>query len=162
MENVLVRIDKFNFPIDCVIVGMEDEQQLSFIGTSFPATSQPWIDVEHGEMTLLVGKEIVKFNFNQSIQFTDEEKMKCMQIESSLLHFEKQAPIILQRDILEGSKLNTNSFPIEELGLEPLLTISKIEELILMKDENEEGAWATKDEGSKQRSSTFPMSLVGL
>ena len=31
-----------------------------------------------------------------------------------------------------------------------------------MKDENEEGAWATKDEGSKQRSSTFPMSLAGL
>ena len=68
---------------------MEDEQQVSFIGKSSTATSQAWIDVEHGEMTLLVGKEIVEFNFNQSIQLTDEDKMKCMRIESSLLHFEK-------------------------------------------------------------------------
>ena len=62
-------------------VGMEEEQQVSFIGTPSTATSQAWIDVKHGEMTLLVGKEIVKFNLNQSIQLTNEEKMKCMRIE---------------------------------------------------------------------------------
>ena len=37
-----------------------------------------------------------------------------------------------------------------------------VEELILMKDEDRERELATKDEGPKQRSSTFPMSLVGL
>ena len=67
-------------------------------------------------------------------------------MESSLLHFEKQAPRIFQGDTLEGFKLNTNSIPIEELGLEPLLTIPEMEELILMKDDDREGALATKDE----------------
>ena len=111
MENVLVGIDIFNFPIDCVTVGMEEKQQVWFIGTPSTATSQAWIDIKHGEMTLLVGKERVKFNLNQSIHLTDEEKMKCMRIKSSLLHFEKQAPRILQGVNLEGSKININSSP---------------------------------------------------
>ena len=162
MENVLVGIDIFSFPIDCVIVGMEDEQQVSFIGTPSTATSEAWINIKHGEMTLLVGKESLKFNLNQSIQLTVEEKMKCMQIESSLLHFDKKAPRILQEDTLEGLKVKTNSFLIEELGLEPILTIPEMEELILMKDENGEAAVATKDEWPKQGTCNFPMSLAGL
>ena len=40
MENFLVGIDRFSFPIDCVTVGMEAEQQVSFIGTPSTATSQ--------------------------------------------------------------------------------------------------------------------------
>ena len=56
---------------------MEEEQQVSFIGTPSTATNQAWIDIKHREITLLVGKEIVKLNLNQSIQLTDEEKMKC-------------------------------------------------------------------------------------
>ena len=145
-----------------MIVGMEEEQQVTFIVTPSTTTSQAWIDVKHKEMTLLVSKEKVKFNLHHSIQLTVEERSNCRRIESSLLHFEKQAPRIIQGDTLEGSKLNTNSFPIEELGLELLLTIREMEELILMKDEDGEGALATKDEGPKQRSSTFPMSLNGL
>ena len=33
MENVLVGIDIFSFPIGYVTMGMEEEQQVSFIGT---------------------------------------------------------------------------------------------------------------------------------
>ena len=82
IENVLARIEKFNFPIDFMTLGMEEDQQVSFIGTPSNAISQAWIDVEHGEMTLLVGKETVKFNLHRSIQLMDEEKMTCMRIES--------------------------------------------------------------------------------
>ena len=32
IENVLVGIDKFNFPIDFVTLGMEEDQQVSSIG----------------------------------------------------------------------------------------------------------------------------------
>ena len=59
------------------------------IGTPSIAISQAWIDVEHGEITLLVGKEKVKFNLHQSIQLTDEGKTTCMRIESSFLRFEE-------------------------------------------------------------------------
>ena len=88
IENVFTGIDTFNFPIDFVTLGMEKDQRASSIGRTSNATSQAWIDVEHGEMTLLVGKEKVKFNFHQSIQLTDEEKNCCMRIKSSLVPFE--------------------------------------------------------------------------
>ena len=40
IENVLVGISKFNFPIDFVTLGMEEDQQVSSIGTPSNATSQ--------------------------------------------------------------------------------------------------------------------------
>ena len=43
-------------------LGMEEDQQVSSIGTLSNATSQAWIDLEHREMTLHVGKEKHKFN----------------------------------------------------------------------------------------------------
>ena len=86
IKNFLVGIDKFSFPIDFMTLGMEEDQQVSSIGTPSNATIQAWIDVEHGEMTLLVGKEKVKFNLHRSIQLMDEEKMTCMRINSSFLH----------------------------------------------------------------------------
>ena len=39
---------------------------MSSIGIPSNATSQAWIDVEHGEITLLVGKEKLKFNFTKT------------------------------------------------------------------------------------------------
>ena len=44
-ENVLVGIDKFNFSIDFVTLGKEEDQQVPSIGTPSNATSQAWIDV---------------------------------------------------------------------------------------------------------------------
>ena len=52
---------------------MEEDQQASSIGRPSNATSQAWIDIEHKEMALLVGKEKVKFNLHQNIQLTYEE-----------------------------------------------------------------------------------------
>ena len=85
-----------------------------------------------------------------------------MQIESSLQHFKGQTLDFLQEETLEGIELNTNSVSIKELELELKLLNLDVEELILMKDEDGERALATKDEGPKQRSSIFPMSLAEL
>ena len=83
-ENVLIEIDKFNLPINLVTLGREEDNQASTKGRPSNALSQAWIDIAYGEITLLVGKEKVKFNLQQSIQLTDEEKNCCMWIESSL------------------------------------------------------------------------------
>ena len=99
-------------------LGMEEEQQVSSIGAPSSATSKAWIDIEHGEMTLLVGKEKLKFNLHEIIELMDEEKNCCIRIESSLLPFDELAPTILQQDTLEGYKLKTNSFPTKELDFE--------------------------------------------
>ena len=69
---------------------------MSFIRTPSTATSPAWIDVKHRKVTLLVGKEKVKFNLLQCIHLTVEERSNCRRIESLLLYFEKQAPKIHQ------------------------------------------------------------------
>ena len=102
IEIVLFGIEKFYFPIEFVTLVLEDDQKVSSIGRPSNATSQAWIDVEHGEMTLLVGEEKVEFNLHQSIQLTNEEKNFCMPIESSLLLFEELTPTLLQEDTHEG------------------------------------------------------------
>ena len=94
----------------------------------------------------------MKFNLHQSIQLMDEEKMMCMRIESSFLHFEEQSPKILQEETLEGYKFEANSFPTKELPFELTSPILEVEEVIFMSDEDEEGVLATMDEGPKQRS----------
>ena len=75
--------------------------------------------------------------------------MTCMQIESSLLPFEEQAPKILQVKTLEGYGLKTNSFPTKELDVELTLPILKVEEHILMSNKDEEGVLAMMEEGPK-------------
>ena len=75
--------------------------------------------------------------------------MTCMWIESSFLHFEEQAPKILQEDGLEGCKFEANSFPTKELAFELTLPIPEVEKVILTSDEDEEGVLATMDEGPK-------------
>ena len=149
IENVLVRIDKFNSPIDFVTLGMEENQQVSSIGRPSKATSQAWIDVEHGEMTLLVDEERLKFNLHQNIQLMDEEKKCCMGIESPLLPFDELSPTILQEETHEGYKLKTNSFPTKDLAFELTSHSTLVEELILTRDEDEKGVLVIMDKGPK-------------
>ena len=80
MENVLVGIEEFNFPIDSLTFGMEEDRQVSIIEKPSIATSQVWIDAEIGEMILLFGEEEMKFNLHQSIPLMDEEMRACMKI----------------------------------------------------------------------------------
>ena len=61
---------------------MDENRQVSFIEKPSFATSQVRIDAKHGEMTLLVGEEKMKFDLHQSIPLIDEERRVCMKIES--------------------------------------------------------------------------------
>ena len=51
-------------------------------------------------MTLLVGKEKMKFDLHQSTPLTDEEMRVCTNLESSFLPIEDLAPTFLQDDTL--------------------------------------------------------------
>ena len=63
---------------------------------------------------------------------------------------------------LEGYKCEANSFPTKELAFELPSPIPKVEEVIPMSDEDEDGVLAIMDEGLKQTSWTSPMSLARL
>ena len=158
IENVLVGIEDFNFPIDSFTFGMEEDRQVSSIGRPSIATSQVWIDAEHREMTFLAGEQKMKFNLHQNIPLTDEERKTCMKIS----HIKEHAPMFLYEDTLEGFELEANSFPTKELAFELKLYNMAVEKLILASDEDEEGVLAVMDEGPKLSSQTSPKGLAGL
>ena len=147
IDNVLVVIDKFNFPVDFLTFGMEVNQQV-FERPSI-TKSQVWIDTQHGEMTFLAGKEKMKFDLHQNTPITDEQKMTCMWIKSSFLPFEEPTPDILQEDTLERYKFEGNSFPTKELAFELTPSIMEVEELILTSDGDDGGALDKMDKGRK-------------
>ena len=121
-----------------------------------------WIDAQHGEMTLLVGKDKMKFYLYQNTPITDEQKMTCMQIKRSFLPFEEPKLDFLQEETLEGYKFEANSFPTKELAFELTSSIMEVEELILTSDGDDERALTIMDEGPKRISQTSSISLVGL
>ena len=82
MGNVLVGVEDFYFPIESLTFSLEEDQQVSFIERPPIDKSQVWIDAQHGEMTLLVGKEKMKFDFHQRTPLTDKEMREFKKLES--------------------------------------------------------------------------------
>ncbi|XP_073017775.1 uncharacterized protein [Primulina eburnea] len=73
VEDVLVKVDKFMFPADFVILDMEEDQDAPLIfERPFLATGKALIDVHKGELTLRVDGEAVIFNIYKAIKGNDE------------------------------------------------------------------------------------------
>ena len=69
IEDVLIKVGKFIFPVDFVVIDMEEDKQVPMLpGRPFLATGAALIDVKKGELTLKVGDEKVHFNLNQSLK----------------------------------------------------------------------------------------------
>ncbi|GKD85394.1 DNA-directed DNA polymerase [Tanacetum coccineum] len=68
-ENLLVKINKFIYPVDFVVLEMDKDKSVPIIlGRLFLATARAVIDVHDGRMGLRVGKETVTFNIGKSIK----------------------------------------------------------------------------------------------
>ncbi|XP_076908731.1 uncharacterized protein LOC143565738 [Bidens hawaiensis] len=69
VENVLVKVDKFVFPVDFVILDMEADDQVPLIlRRPFLRTAKALIDVFDGKITLRVGEENVTFDVIKSMR----------------------------------------------------------------------------------------------
>ena len=74
LEDVLVKVDKFIFPVDFVVLDMEEDREVPIIlGRPFLATGQALIDVREGYLILRVNGEEVKFNIPMAMKFPSEE-----------------------------------------------------------------------------------------
>ena len=79
IEDVLVKVDKFIFPVDFVILDMNYDSEVPLIlGRPFLATARAIIDVDDGKLMLRVGDEKVVFLISQSIHQDDT----CFAIDS--------------------------------------------------------------------------------
>ena len=97
LEDVLIKVGKFIFPVDFVIMQMEKDTQVPLLlGRPFLATGVALIDVEKGELTLRVGNEAIHFNINRSLEHPDVDADSCMAIgNNSLLNVELNSDCIL-------------------------------------------------------------------
>ncbi|XP_073149333.1 uncharacterized protein [Henckelia pumila] len=69
MDNVLVKIEKFIYPVDFVVLDMDEDYEVPMIlGRPFLATSRALIDVEKGELVLRMNDEQVVFNMLYSVR----------------------------------------------------------------------------------------------
>ncbi|XP_070046782.1 uncharacterized protein [Nicotiana tomentosiformis] len=65
VEDVLVRVDTFAFPVDFIVVNIKENKEVpQILGRPFLATGREVLDIHEGELMLRVGEERVVFNNN--------------------------------------------------------------------------------------------------
>nr|GEU60414.1 reverse transcriptase domain-containing protein [Tanacetum cinerariifolium] len=70
-EDVFVKVGKFHFPTDFVVVDFEaDPRVLLILGRSFLRTGHALIDVYGEEITVRVNDESITFNLNQTMRYS--------------------------------------------------------------------------------------------
>ena len=66
VEDVLVKVDKFIFPVDFIVLDMEEDREVPMIlGRPFLAIGRTLIDVQKGELTIQVQDQKVTFNISK-------------------------------------------------------------------------------------------------
>ena len=74
LEDVVVKVGKFIFQIDYVVIDIEEDKKIPLLlGKPFLATGEALINVKKGEFTLRVSIEEVHFSLNQCLKQHDVE-----------------------------------------------------------------------------------------
>ena len=82
IEDVLVKVGKFIFPADFIILDMEEDSQVPLLlGRPFLATGGALIDMQKGILTLRVGEETADFNLIRSLRNLDIERDDIKSVE---------------------------------------------------------------------------------
>ncbi|KAK5836456.1 hypothetical protein PVK06_012245 [Gossypium arboreum] len=115
IEDVLVKVDKFIFPIDFVMLDMDEDVEVPLIlGHLFLATARAMIDMGDGKLVLRVGDEEMIFKIYNAMRFSKEQDDACYFI-NSINHITQY---FFQEIVQEET---TESYPAqdEEIGEEP-------------------------------------------
>ena len=110
VEDILVKVDKFIFPADFIILDFEEDKNIPIIlGRPFLATGRTLIDVQKGELTMRVQDQEVKFNVFKAMKFpADEEECFRMEIIDRIVNEDMGKS--LSNDPLETTLLGDEEF----------------------------------------------------
>ncbi|KAH9681678.1 hypothetical protein KPL71_027061 [Citrus sinensis] len=73
IEDVLVKVEKFIFPVDFIVVDFNADKEVPIIlGRPFLVTGKTLIDVQKGELTMRVNDQQVTFNVLEAMKNPDE------------------------------------------------------------------------------------------
>ncbi|GKC13806.1 ribonuclease H-like domain-containing protein [Tanacetum coccineum] len=128
-ENLLVKINKFIFLVDFLVLEMdEDEIVLIILGRPFLTTAHAVIDVHDGKLSLRVKNEVVTFNLGKSVKTAGsrDDYLHCADHTNNLIQEQQVDTLIHDRkwtdieDEIDSEKVQAGSFyPIKE-PIEPL------------------------------------------
>ncbi|KAK9057062.1 hypothetical protein SSX86_024429 [Deinandra increscens subsp. villosa] len=113
VENMLVKIDKFVFPVDFVILDMDEDKNVPLIlGRPFLATSRALVDVFEGKLTLRVDEDEVVFDIKNSMRHTQDHDDSLYFIDTIDSHVnlhlqETSKEKALDTQLLGGGELDT-------------------------------------------------------
>ncbi|XP_052206778.1 uncharacterized protein LOC127811105 [Diospyros lotus] len=101
VEDILVKVDKFIFPADFIILDMAEDRDIPLIlGRPFLATGRALIDVQKGQLMLRLNDEQITFNVFEALKFPTASD-SCFRID------------ILDKEIENTFALNQPSDPWE-------------------------------------------------
>ena len=81
IEDVLVKVDKFLFPVDFVVMDMEEDNEVPLIlGRPFMKTAIVMIDVDDGKLTVRVQDDEVQFNVFKAMKHS-KDKVECFRMD---------------------------------------------------------------------------------
>ncbi|KAL8485102.1 hypothetical protein ACS0TY_027413 [Phlomoides rotata] len=104
IENVLVKVKKFIFPVDFVVLDMVEDRTIPLIlGRPFLATGGAVIDVKEGKLVLNVNDEHVMFDIYNAMKFhdTEDEMHECHMVDMVKVLVEEQIEKRNSGDILD-------------------------------------------------------------
>ena len=91
LEDVLIKVGKFIFLVDFVMIDIEEDKQIPLLlGIPFLTTRAALIDVKKKELTLRVGTEEVHFNLTKILKQHDVEQAKCIRMDNVTLGCKEQ------------------------------------------------------------------------
>ena len=85
LEDVLIRVGKFIFPVDFMVINMKEDKQVPLLlGIQFLAIGATLIDVKKRELTLRFGDEAMHFNLNNSLKQLELSSVDCEIVETKI------------------------------------------------------------------------------
>ncbi|GJZ48847.1 reverse transcriptase domain-containing protein [Tanacetum coccineum] len=123
-EDIYVKVGKFHFPADFVVVNIEADPRVPLIlGRLFLKTGRTLIDVYEGEITLRVDNEAVTFNLEQTMKYSSTNNKSVNRIDIIDEICEKYVPELLGCLVMIFQGVNptstsepfTSEFTLEEI-----------------------------------------------
>ncbi|XP_037494614.1 uncharacterized protein LOC119370468 [Jatropha curcas] len=80
IEDVLIKVDKFIFPIDFVILDFVYDENCPLLGRPFMNTRRALIDVSEGKLIRRIGDDTIEFHIDKAMKYPMDEG-NCMRID---------------------------------------------------------------------------------
>ncbi|KAL8463118.1 hypothetical protein ACS0TY_033951 [Phlomoides rotata] len=122
IEDVLIKVDKFIFLVDFVVLDMKEDEFVPLIlGRPFLATGEAVIDVKKGELVLNVEDDHILFNIYKVRKPIEKEEDEDGEYMSDLIHIPVKEKVESKSKIKEYDKIwqvkGSSKLEAKDLGI---------------------------------------------